>query len=151
MLLWQLAAPTLVAVFLALLAIRAGVESSDTFSRFWNQAIAGHTEIAVELDSGAGASISPLMAEAAMPFETLAADLLVPVHIVTAGGRHRAGSCVIRLSLTEKPAGREAFHLGDALVYRGGPGGPAVWLWAKQAEALRAAAQILTSRTEFPM
>jgi hypothetical protein len=148
--LWHLAAPTLVAMFLALIAIRAGVESSDTFSRFWNHAIVGRTEIVVELDSGAGGSISPVMADAAMPFETLADALLVPVHIVAAGARHRPGSCVIRLSLTEKPAGPEAFHLGAATVFRGSEGGPAVWLWATNAEALRSAAQILTSRSGFP-
>ncbi len=151
MLFWQLAAPTMVAVFLALIAIRAGVESSDTISQFWNRTIAGHTQVVVELDSRSDSSISPVMADAAMPFQALASDLLVPVHVVAAGGSHRAGSCVIRLSLTEKPAGSPAFRIGDASIFRGGPGGPAVWLWAENAEALRAAAQILTSRSGFPM
>src|SRR5580658_5876168 len=63
MLLWQLAAPTIFAAFLALMAIRGGVESSDAFARFWNQAMAGRTEIAIAVDSGEGASISPAMAD----------------------------------------------------------------------------------------
>jgi hypothetical protein len=150
MTLWQLAAPTLVAVFLALIAIRAGVESNDAFSRFWNQAMAGRTEIVVAVDASAGASITPAMADAAMPLEALAGALQVPVHLVAAGSRPPVGSCVIRMSLTEKPAGREAFRWGTATVFRGGSGEPAVWLWAANAEALRSAAQALTSRSGFP-
>jgi hypothetical protein len=150
MLLWQLAAPTLIAVFLSLIAIRAGVESSDSFSRFWNQAIAGRTEITVVVDSGAGASISPLMADAAMPLERLAGMLQVPVHIVAAGGKPGPEACVIRLSLTGKPDRGEAFHLGGAVMFRGGPDAPAVWLWAQTPDALRAATQTLTSPSGFP-
>src|SRR5580658_2081167 len=87
MLLWQLAAPTLFAAFLALLAIRGGVESSDAFSRFWNQALAGRTEIAIAVDAGDGSSISPAMADAAMPFEALADALQRPVHIIAASSQ----------------------------------------------------------------
>lgn len=150
MLLWQLAAPTLIAVFLALIAIRGGVESNDSFSRFWNHAIAGRTEIVVTVDSDAAAAISPLMADAALPFEALAGALQTSVHIMAVGGKQPAGSCVIRLSLTEKPSGRETFRVGGADVFRGNAGEPAMWLWAKNAEALRSAAQILTSRSAFP-
>ncbi len=150
MLLWQLAAPTFVAVFLALIAIRGGVESNDAFSRFWDQAIAGRTEIVVTVDSDAGTAISPLMADAALPFEALAGALQTPVHIMALGDKQPAGSYVIRLSLTERPAGREMFRVGGADVYRGAAGGPAMWLWAKNAESLRSAAQILTSRSGFP-
>jgi len=150
MLLWQLAAPTLIAVFLALIAIRGGVESNDAFSRFWNHAISGRTEIVVAVDSDAGAAISPLMADAALPFEALAGALQTPVHIMAVGGKQPAGSCVIRLSLTERPSGHETFRVGAADLFRGNPGEPAMWLWAKNAEALRSAAQILTSRSAFP-
>jgi hypothetical protein len=150
MLLWQLALPTLVAVFLALITIRADVESSDAFSRFWNQAMAGRTEILVALDAEAGASISPAMADAAMPLERLASALQVPIHIVAAGAGQRPESCLIRLSLSARPAGREAFRLGRATVFRGSTHEPAVWVWAESAEALRSAAQILTSRSGFP-
>jgi hypothetical protein len=149
MLLWQLATPTLVAVFLALIAIRAGVESDDAFSRFWNQAMAGRTEIAVAVDAG-GTTISPSMADAAMPFEALTRALQVPVHIVAAGARQPPEAGVIRLSTREKPPGAEALRLPGAIVFRGGRGEPPVWLWGENAEALRAAAVILTSRSEFP-
>jgi hypothetical protein len=150
MLFWQLAAPTLVAVFLALAVIRTNVETSDTFSRFWDQAIAGRTEIDVEVDSGAGTLIPTAMADAALPFERLSGEF-PPVHVTAAGAKHAAGACVIRLSLTEKPAGKTAFRLGRALVFRGDAGGPVVWVWGEDPEALRVAAQRLTSRPGFPM
>ena len=102
------------------------------------------------VDSDAGAGISPLMADAALPFEALAGALQTPVHIMLVGGKQPAGSYVIRLSLTERPSGRETFRVGGADVFRGNPGEPAMWLWAKNAEALRSAAQILTSRSAFP-
>jgi hypothetical protein len=149
--LWQLAAPTLFAAFLALMAIRGGVESSDAFSRFWNQAMAGRTEIAIAVDAIAGGSISPAMADAAMPFEALADALEKPVHIVAASSKTPAGKfCVIRLSLTERPSERAAFLLDGASVFRGHDGGPAIWLWAENAEALRSAAISLSSRSAFP-
>lgn len=150
MLLWQLAAPTLIAIFLALVAIRADVESSDAFSRFWDQVMAGRTEIVVVVDTEDGVSIPAAMADAAMPMERLASALGVPVHIVAAGSSQRPGPCVIRLSLTEKPAGRETFRLGRAAVFRGAAHDAMVWVWAENAEALRSAAQILTSRSAFP-
>jgi hypothetical protein len=158
MLLWQLAAPTLFAAFLALMAIRGGVESNDAFSRFWNQAIAGRTEIAVAVDAswgvGNASSISPAMADAAMPFEALADSLEKPVHIVAAGlTMPSARYCVIRLSLSERPPERAAFLLNGASVFRshdGGDGSPAIWLWAKNAETLRSAAMSLSSRSGFP-
>jgi hypothetical protein len=145
--LWQLAAPTLIAIFLTLIVVRGGVESHDAFSRFWDQAMAGRTSIAVEVDSVSGPSISPAMADAAMPMERLADMLGVPVHIVAAHGDENGGACVVRLSITEKPAGWKPFHLGGATLFRGDH---AVWVWAGNAEALRAAAQTLTSRTGFP-
>jgi hypothetical protein len=148
--LWQMAAPTLVAVFLALIAIRGGVESSDAFSRFWNHALAGGTEIAVEVDAAEDGSIAAPMADAALPFQMLAGVLQVPVHVLATGSAPRPGWCVIRLSLKDKPAERETFHLADASVFRGPPRGPALWIWARNADELRSAAQILTARTGFP-
>ncbi|MGA3235892.1 MAG: hypothetical protein ABSG03_06300 [Bryobacteraceae bacterium] len=155
MLLWQLAAPTLFAAFLALMAIRGGVESSDAFSRFWNQAMAGRTEIAIAVDAGQGTSISPAMADAAMPFEALAGALQAPVHIVAAGSKTASTKyCVIRLSLTERPPGRAAFLLNGVSVFRGQDGGgsgrPAIWLWAENVEKLRSAAMSLSTRSGFP-
>jgi len=149
--LWQLAAPTVFAAFLALMAIRGGVESSYAFSRFWNQAVAGRTEIAIAVDAGAGASISPAMADAAMPFEALADALEKPVHIVAAGSTMPSAIyCVIRLSLSERPPERAAFLLNGASVFRGHDGSPAIWLWAESAETLRSAAMSLSSRSGFP-
>lgn len=150
MLLWQLAIPTLIAVFLALAAIRGGVESSDAFSRFWDQAMTGRTEVTVVVDSQTGTSISPAMADAAMPIEKLAETFQVPVHVVAAGSKPQPGSYVIRLSLTEKPAGRQSIRMDRATLFLGGPREHAVWLWAENSEALRAAAQTLTSRSGFP-
>jgi hypothetical protein len=151
MLLWQLAAPTLFAAFLVLMAIRGGVESSDAFSRFWNHAMAGRTEIAIEVDAGAGESISPAMADAAMPLEGLANALQTPVHIIAAGLQTPpAKYCVIRLSLKQKPSARAEFLLNGASVFRGRGGDPAIWLWAENAEALRSAAMSLSSRSGFP-
>jgi len=151
MLLWQLAAPTLFAAFLVLMAIRGGVESSDAFSRFWNHAMAGRTEIAIEVDAGAGESISPAMADAAMPLEGLANALQAPVHIIAAGLQTPpAKYCVIRLSLKQKPSARAEFLLNGASVFRGRGGDPAIWLWAENTEALRSAAMSLSSRSGFP-
>jgi hypothetical protein len=151
MLLWQLAAPTVFAAFLALLAIRGGVESSDAFSRFWNQALAGRTEIAIAVDAADGASISPAMADAAMPFEALADALQRPVHIVAASSQAPSAKyCVIRLSLKQRPPERAAFLLDGASVFRSHDGKPAIWIWAANAETLRSAAMSLSSRSGFP-
>jgi hypothetical protein len=128
MLFWQLAAPTLIALFMTLVVVRGGVESSDAFSRFWDQA----------------------MADAAMPIERLADMLHVPVHIVAAGGVENRGAYVVRLSLTEKPIGQRPLRLAGATMFRGTPREHAVWLWAENADALRSAAQTLTSRSGFP-
>jgi hypothetical protein len=148
--LWQLAAPSLFAVFLALIAIRADVESSDSFSRFWNHALAGRTEIAVVVDAAGPSSISPAMADAAMPLEALAATFQLPVHIVAAS---RPGipprSSVIRLSLCQKPPDHAFLRLGGAAVFRGYESAD-LWICADSAERLRSAAQALSSRSGFP-
>jgi hypothetical protein len=146
----QLAAPTLIALFMTLVVVRGGVESSDAFSRFWDQAMAGRTSIAVVVDSESGSAISPAMADAAMPIERLADMLHVPVHIVAAGGVENRGAYVVRLSLTEKPIGQRPLRLAGATMFRGTPREHAVWLWAENADALRSAAQTLTSRSGFP-
>jgi hypothetical protein len=146
----QLAAPTLIAMFLALIVVRGGVESHDQFSHFWDQAMVGRTNIAVVVDSETGGSISPQMADAALPIENLAEMLHVPVHIVADGGVPVRGAFVVRLSLREKPTGHPLFRLGAASVFRESERNQSIWLWAENTEALRAAAQILTSRSAFP-
>jgi hypothetical protein len=146
----QLAAPSLVAVFLALIAIRGDVESSDSFSRFWNHALAGKTAISIAVDADGPASISQALADAAMPLESLAAIFQMPVHIVLADRLALTpGSCVIRLSMRQKPAEPSLLRLNGAVVFRGHDGA-ALWLWADSAEELRSAAQTLTTRSGFP-
>jgi hypothetical protein len=112
MLLWQLSAPTPIAIFMALV-LRGGVESHDAFSRFWDQAMVGRTSIAVVVYAAAGSTISPAMADAAMPIERLADMLHVAVHIVADDGIPSRGTCVVRLSLTEKPPGRRHLVPGN--------------------------------------
>jgi hypothetical protein len=146
----QLAAPSLFAVFLALIAIRGDVEANDSFSRFWNRALAGRTDIAVSVDADGPSSISPAMADAAMPFQSLAGVFQLPVHIVTADGRPTAArSCVIRMSTRQRPSAKALLFLNGAVLFRGDDG-VALWLWADSAEKLRSAAQTLASRSEFP-
>ena len=149
MLLWQLAAPTLIAVSLALVAIRGGVESSDAFSRFWDRAMAGRSGIAVVLDSETGGSISLAMADAALPIERLSELLQVPVHVWPAGASVRPESYVIRLSLKQRPLDSRLFRVGSAVASLG-TRGDRLWLWAETPEALRAAAGALTTRSGFP-
>jgi hypothetical protein len=150
MLFWQLAAPTLVAVFLALVAIRGGVDSSDAFSRFWDRAMGGRSGITVVLDSEIGGSISPAMADAALPIERLSEALQVPVHVRAADANVGPDSYVIRLSLKEKPSGGRWFHVGSATAALVGRGDRELWLWAETPEALRAAARAFTTRSGFP-
>ncbi len=148
--LWQLAAPCLIAVLLALLSIRGGVEASDSYSRFWTRALAGRTAISIAVDSDGGATISPALADAAMPFQALAGVFQVPVHIVAADLRTLSpGSCVIRLSVRERPAAPALLSVNGAVVFRGHDGA-AFWLWADTPEKLRSAAQTLASRSGFP-
>jgi hypothetical protein len=148
--LWQLAAPTLVAAFLALIAIRGGVEQNDAFSRFWNHSLAGRTAIAIAVDADGSSSISPAMADAAVPLESLASAFQLPLHIV-ASGRQAAGSraFTIHMSTRQKPSEPLLFYLNGAEVF-GARDGVALWLWADTPEKLRSAAQTLASRADFP-
>jgi hypothetical protein len=150
MLLWQLAAPTLVAVFLALVTIRGSVESSDAFARFWDRVMAGRTAITILVDAQTDGSISPAMADAALPIERLSETLQVPVHLAAAGANVRTDSYLIRLSLKERPDGGRSFRVGPATLVHEGTRDGAMWLWAENAEDLRAAARTLTSRLGFP-
>jgi hypothetical protein len=150
MLLWQLAAPTLIAIFLSLVAIRGGVESSDTFSRFWDRALAGRTDVTVVLDSQWDGAISPAMADAALPFERLSEIVQLPVHVVSAETTVGPKSYVIRLSTKDKPSGGGWIHVGPAAAALVGRSDRAIWLWAETPEALRAAARALTMRSGFP-
>ncbi len=150
MLLWQLAAPSLIAAFLALIAIRGGMEQSDAFSQFWNRALAGRTAISVAVDSDGPSSISLALADAAMPLESLATAFQLPVHIVAEGSKAAdARAFTIRLSTRQRPSGPVLLHLGGAELFEG-PDGSALWLWADTPDRLRSAAQTLASRPDFP-
>ncbi len=148
--LWQLATPSLLAAFLALIAIRGGVEQSDAFSRFWNHALAGRAAIAISVDFDGPSSISPAMADAAVPLESLAGAFQLPVHMVAAGGQAAERNVfMIRMSTRQRPTEPVLLYLGGAEVFRGHDGA-ALWLWADTAEKLRSAAQTLASRPDFP-
>jgi hypothetical protein len=158
MLLWQLAAPTLFALFLVLIAIRADVESNDSFSRFWSRVLANRSEIVVEVDPASdGVSISPAMAEAALPLSFIASSFQVPIHIVAAGsqsaGPHAAGpqASVLRLSTAEKPASAvSAWNVGGATLFYDPKGKYAFWLFGANPETLALAVRSLADRSVFP-
>jgi hypothetical protein len=148
--LWQLAAPSLLAIFLALIAVRGDVEANDSFSRFWNPALAGRTAIEIVVDDSGPSAISSAMADAALPLESLATVFQVPVHIVAADRQAPApGSYVIRMSVRQEPSERALLRLNGASVFRSRDGGT-LWLWADTVEHLRSAAQTLASRSGFP-
>jgi hypothetical protein len=73
----------------------------------------------------------------------------MPVHIVASGHMPAAGSCVIHLSMLQKPSEPALLRINGAAVFRGRDDA-ALWLWADSAEKLRSAAQTLASRSEFP-
>jgi hypothetical protein len=104
----------------------------------------------VVLDAETGGSISPVMADAALPIERLSEALQVPVHVRPADAVLDPGSYVIRLSLKEKPRGAPGVRVGRAAAALVGTGDHVLWLWAETPEALRAAARALTTRSGFP-
>jgi len=148
--LWQLAAPSLIAAFLALAAIRGGVERSDAFSRFWNRALAGRTAIEIAVDADGPSSISPALADAALPLESLADTFQLPVHVVPAGSEAAGSrSFTIRISTRQKPPGPVLLYLNGAEVSEDRDGSE-LWLWADTTGKLRSAAQALASQPDFP-
>ena len=147
--LWQMAAPSIVAVFLALVAIRGNVESSDSFSRFWTHALAGRTAISIVVDADGPSAISPAMADAALPLQALAAVFQAPVHILGEERATAGDACVIRMSTRRRPEGPALLSLNGAAVF-GARNGAALWVWADNPDKLRMAAQTLASRSGFP-
>jgi len=153
MLLWQLAAPTLFALFLVLIAIRADVESNDSFSRFWSRVLANRSEIVVEVDPAPdGVSISPAMAEAALPLSFIASSFQVPIHVAAAGS-HSAGphASVLRLSMADKPSSAvSAWNVGGATLFYDPKSKYAFWLFGANPETLALAVRSLADRSVFP-
>ena len=153
MLLWQLAAPTLFALFLVLMAIRADVEANDSFSRFWSTALAGRSEIMVEVDPASdGVSISPAMAEIALPLSMIASPFRIPIHIAAAGRQPSdPRACVVRLSMISRPSSEtNSWNVAGATLFYVSNGNRVLWLFARDAETLTRAAQSLADRSVFP-
>jgi hypothetical protein len=151
--LWQLALPTVFALFLALFSIRSDADTSDSFMRFWSRMLAGRSAIVVQIDAaGNKSSISPAMAEVAMPLALVGMSFQVPVHLTVA--THRALDprvCVIRLSTAERPpTGTVEWTLGAVHVFRPASGSPALWLVGQSAEEIGLAVERLCARSAFP-
>jgi hypothetical protein len=151
MLLRQLSAPTVVALFLALIAIRVQVDGNDSFTQFWSGLLIGRNEILVQLDPAPdGVSISPALAEAATPISAVAASFQVPFHM-SAGARDRRTpeAFVIRLSTLEHPPyGERSQRVGEATLSYGP--GATLWLTGESAGTLAKAVAILATRDKFP-
>ena len=153
MLFWQLAAPTFIALFVALIAIRADVETSDSFSRFWSKVLANRSEIVVEVDTASdGVSVSPAMAEAAMPLSMIASSFQVPIHIAgVARQPFDPRVCVVRLSTTARPSSRtSSSNVARATLFYAPEGNYVLWLFGENPEILTRAVQSLSNRSGFP-
>jgi hypothetical protein len=151
--LWQLAAPTLFALFLALIAIRSDVDTSDAFTRFWSRVLSNRHQIMVEVDaSGDGKSIAPAMAEAAMPLSLIGTSFQVPIHMSVATNRPaNPGVCVIRLSTgKEPPDGAREWQVAGVRVIYQTEGGPVLWLAGKSPEDIGHAVRSLSAHSAFP-
>jgi hypothetical protein len=147
--LWQLAAPTLIAIFLALAAIRGGVESNDAFSRFWNRALANCNQIAIVFDDAGGRSMPDGVLEAALPLERLADVFQLPVHVIAANRPEPPRALIIRLSTSPQPFAPHASRIAGA-TFSSNPSQHRISISAATPEALQAALQIVTSRSGFP-
>ncbi len=151
MLLRQLSAPTVVALFLALIAIRVQVDGNDAFTRFWSSVLTGRDAIVVQLDAAPdGISISPALAEAATPLSTIASSFQVPFHMFAGSGvRRDPQEFLIRLSTVERPPQeKQSQRVGDATLYYGA--GATLWLTGESAATLAKAVGILTTHDRFP-
>ena len=150
----QLSAPTIVALFLALIAIRIQSDTGDGFQRFWSGLLTDRTQILVQLDAAPdGVSISPAMAEAAMPFSTVAASFQLPFHMSAAHASTGSSICVIRLSTSEHPpsgAGGRSERVGDAMLFYTPRSRPELWLTGETTGSLARAVQVLATRDRFP-
>jgi hypothetical protein len=86
--LWQLATPTAIAIFLAILAIRFGAEANDEYSRFWSQLLAHRTAIRVSLgEPDATGRLPQDLANSALPFSKVARDWQVPIVFASENSR----------------------------------------------------------------
>ncbi len=151
----QLSAPTVVALFLALIAIRIQADAGDGFQQFWSGLLTDRNQILVQLDAAPdGVSISPAMAEAAMPISTIAASFHLPFHMSAAPITAGSSACIIRLSTNEHPPSETARgrseRVGDALLFYNPDSRPGLWLTGETTASLARAVQVLATRDRFP-
>lgn len=151
--LWQLASPTVIALFLALVAIRFDTETSDAFTLFWRATIADAKEIFVEVDPAAdGQSISPAIAEAALPLAAVGTSFQIPVHLGTVAPQpHSPRLCVIRLTTGRAPAtSKQNWRIGGVRVFYCVDGESVLWLVGSTPEELKWGLQALAMHSSFP-
>ncbi len=151
----QLSAPTIVALFLALIVIRIQADAGDRFQQFWSALLTDRNQILVQLDAAPdGVSISPAMAEAAMPISTIAASFHLPFHMSAAPITAGSPACIIRLSTNEHPpseaAGGRSERVGDALLFHNPGSRPGLWSTGDTTASLARAVQVLATRDRFP-
>jgi len=151
----QLCAPTIVALFVALIAIRIqsdmGAGTGDAFTRFWSGLLMDRNQILVQLDAAPdGVSISPAMAEAAMPISRVAASFQLPFHMSAAHLAAGSAACIIRLSTSEHPAAGRSERVGDALLFYNPGSRSDLWVTGETVGSLARAVQTLSSRDGFP-
>jgi hypothetical protein len=106
-------------------------------------------QLAAPLDTGSESAIPSAIAEAAMPIERLADAFQVPVRLAAAGSRIAPGAFVIRLSISRQAPVDGTVRIGGA-VFTGRTEDHWIQLSADNPEALKAAVQILTTRSGFP-
>ena len=77
---WQMAAPTAIALFLAIVAIRFDLRSDSAYSRFWGHLLAHRSGIHIALDGeNRSGWISPDLASSALPFSEVAREWQLPI------------------------------------------------------------------------
>jgi hypothetical protein len=150
MMLRQLAAPTLIAIFLALVSIRGHVESNDAFMAFWSRVLANRSAIVVELDPAAdGISVAQDGANAAIWLSAVATSFQMPIHVSAARAESDPRICVIRLSEVEHPPpGARFTRIGDATLAL--TPGHNLLIVGQSSRALVLAVQRISSPETFP-
>lgn len=142
MVFWQMAAPTAIALFLALVAIRFGVRSDDAYSRFWAHLLAHRNSIQITLNGGNRPGwISQDLASSALPFSEVAREWQVPIVFGTSSGVESGGN--LRIDLRMEP------QLKKASIVVGREGTGRLIISAPTLPAIQAAVSQLCSRQQF--
>ncbi len=141
--LWQLAAPTAVALLLALVVISFfNVRSDDAYTRFWAHLLAHRNSIRIIMD-GANRSgwISQDLANSALPFSEVAREWKVPLLFGSDESLKPADDLRIELRTTPQ--------LQRAQILIGSAGQPNLTIAGPTIPSIQAAATRLCSRHEF--